>query len=155
MTHTNLRIESRTCIKCGEVKDIPQRHKYANNTCVDCQRIASREYQRLEAIRKGQRVGMIGRKPYPGGFEVTARNKFYGLKAELEKCKSREEWLPLIIRNLNTALNDKEIMEWIKTEKEDEDKPKKQTKIKTDYPDTRGMTWEEWDKLGFGTEGDD
>jgi hypothetical protein len=151
MTHTNLRVESRTCIKCGEVKDITQRYKHATNTCDDCQRIASRHYQKLEAIRKGQRVGVIGRKPYPGGFEVTARNKFYALKAELEKCKNRKEWIPIIIRNLNKTLNDAEIMEWIKTSKEDEDKPKKEKKIQTDYPDTRYMDWDEYER-GLGKE---
>jgi hypothetical protein len=40
-------------------------------------------------------------------------------------------------------------MTWIKTEKEDEPKPKKPNNIKRDYPDTRGMTWEEYQK-GLG-----
>ena len=150
MTHTNHRVESRTCIKCGEVKDILQRHKYAINTCADCQRIASREYQRLEAIRKGQRVGVMGRFPYPGGFDTSARNKFYRLKSELLKCKDRKEWLPIIIRNLDTALNDVDVMNWIKSTK-DEDKPKKQKKIQTDYPDTRYMDWDEYER-GLGSE---
>jgi hypothetical protein len=69
----------------------------------------------------------------------------------LDKCKNRKEWIPILIRNLDVTLNDKEIMEWIKTEKEDEPKAKKPNNIKMDYPDTRGMTWEEYTK-GLGDE---
>ena len=148
MTHTNLRVESRKCIKCGEVKDIPQKHKHATNTCMDCQREASRHYQKLEAIRKGQRIGVMGRFPYPGGFDGAARNKFYRLKSELLKCKDRKEWLPIIIRNLDNALNDVDVMNWIHSTK-DEDKPKKEKKIQTDYPDTRYMDWDEYER-GLG-----
>jgi hypothetical protein len=145
MTHTNHRVESRTCIKCGEVKDIIQRHKHATNTCDDCQRIASRAYQKKESIREGRRIGVMGRFPYPGGgFDTSARTKFYRLKTELLKCKDRKEWLPIIIRNLDTALNDSELMLWIKSTKDD-DKPKKQKRIETDYPDTRYMDWDTYE----------
>jgi hypothetical protein len=143
-----MRTESRTCIKCGEVKDIIQRHKHATNTCDDCSRARQKEYQR-EASEKAGKTHIVGRKPYPGTFDIAARTKFYRLKTELDKCKHREEWLPIIIRNLNTALNDVELMLWIRTEKDDELKPKKPNKIKIDYPDTRGMTWEEYQK-GLG-----
>jgi hypothetical protein len=147
-------IEIRTCIKCGETKEIKQKATHANNVCGECMRSRQKEYAKEAAIKAGKGT-IVGRKPYPGGFDTAARSKFYRLKTELDKCKNRKEWIPIIIRNLDITLNDKEIMEWIKTEKEDEDKPKKQKTIKRDFPDTRGITWEDWEKLGYGTEGDD
>jgi hypothetical protein len=72
----------------------------------------------------------------------------------LDKCKHREEWIPIIVRNLYTAFNDKEIMEWIKSTNDDEPKPKKQKTINKKLPDTRNISWEDWEKLGYGTEED-
>jgi hypothetical protein len=141
-------IEIRTCIKCGETKEIKQKATHANNVCGECMRSRQKEYAKEAAIKAGKGT-VVGRKPYPGTFDIAARNKFYRLKSELEKCKHREEWIPIIIRNLDITLNDVEIMNWIKTEKDDEPKPKKPNNIKADYPDTRGMTWEEYQK-GLG-----
>jgi len=45
-------------------------------------------------------------------------------------------------------------MKWIKSTVDDEPKPKRIKAINKKLPDTRGMTWEEWDKLGYGTEDD-
>ena len=143
-----MRLEIRTCIKCGEEKEIKQRYAHACNTCADCMRARQKVYAKEAAIKAGK-GSIVGRKPYPGTFDIAGRNKFYRLKTELEKCTYREEWIPLIKRNLDITLNDSEIMQWIRTEKEDEAKPKKPNKIKTDYPDTRGMTWDEYEK-GLG-----
>jgi hypothetical protein len=145
-----MRTEIRTCIKCGEEKEIVQKYTHVSSVCSDCFKARQKEYQRQASIKAGK-THIVGRKPYPGTFDIAARTKFYRLKAELDKCKSREEWIPIIIRNLNTAFNDKEIMDWIKTEKDDTPKPKKPNNIKRDYPDTRGMTWEEYQK-GLGEE---
>jgi DNA-directed RNA polymerase subunit M/transcription elongation factor TFIIS len=147
-----MRIEIRTCIKCGEEKEIKQRHIHANNICGDCQRERAKEYAKEVAIKLGK-SNIVGRKPYPNGFDTAGRSKFYRLKTELDKCKNREEWIPIIARNLDITLNDAEIMKWIKSEKEEE-KPKKQKVINRELPDTRGITWEEWDKLGYGSEED-
>jgi hypothetical protein len=149
-----MRIEVRMCIKCGETKEITQRHKHANNICGDCSRATAKLYQREAAIKAGKNIGVVGRKPYPGGFDTAARNKFYRLKTELEKLHYREEWKPILSRNLDVVLNDKEMLEWIKSTKDDEPKPKRIKAINKKLPDTRGMTWEEWEKLGFGTEED-
>jgi hypothetical protein len=149
-----MRIEVRTCIKCGEDKEIKQKLKHANNICGDCAKARSKEYQKEAAIKAGKNIGVVGRKPYPGGFDSAGRNKFYRMKTELDKCKHREEWLPIIIKNLYTAFNDKEIMEWIKSTTDDEPKAKRITNIKRDYPDTRNISWEDWEKLGYGTEED-
>ena len=143
-------LEIRTCIKCGETKEIKQKATHANHVCGECMRSRQKQYAKDAAIKAGKGT-IVGRKPYPGGFDTAARSKFYRLKTELEKCINRKEWIPIIIRNLDITLNDKEIMEWIKTEKEDEPKPKKPNNIKRDYPDTRGMTWEEYTK-GLGDE---
>jgi len=72
----------------------------------------------------------------------------------LDKSNYREEWIPIIRRNLDIVLNDVEMMIWIKSTNDDEPKPKKQKAINRKLPDTRNMTWEEWDKLGYGTEDD-
>jgi hypothetical protein len=149
-----MRIELRTCIKCGEDKEIVQRHKHATNICADCSKALSNKYQREAAIKAGKNIGVVGRKPYPGGFDSAARNKFYRLKTELDKSNYREEWIPIIRRNLDIVLNDVDMMKWIKSTVDDEPKPKKQKAINKKLPDTRGMTWEEWDKLGYGSEED-
>ena len=148
------RIEIRTCIKCGEEKEIKQRHIHANNICGDCAKAYSKVYQKEAAIKAGVNVGVVGRKPYPGGFDTAARNKFYRLKTELDKCNHREEWIPIIRRNLDIVLNDKEMMIWIKSTNDDEPKPKKQKVINRKLPDTRNISWEDWEKLGYGTEED-
>lgn len=142
-----MRIETRTCIKCGEEKEIVQRHKHANNICGDCAKTRSKEYQKEVAIKKGVNVGFVGRKPYPGGFDTVGRNKFYRMKTELGKCNYREEWIPIISRNLDIVLNDVEMMHWIKRQMDDEPKPKRIKAINRKLPDTRAMTWEEWEKL--------
>ena len=152
MTHTNLRIESRTCIKCGEVKDIPQRHKHATNTCVDCQRIASREYQRLEAIREGRRVGQTGRVPYPLTDEYkTPNDKFRKIAKYIFKLKDRDEWIAALRNNLDNAFNNTEVMNWINAHNEDNEPIKRQKVIHSDFPDTRNMTWDEFE-AGLGEE---
>lgn len=143
-----MRIEVRTCIKCGEEKEIKQRHIHANNICGDCAKARSKEYSKEVAIKLGK-SNIVGRKPYPGGFDTAGRSKFYRLKTELDKCKNREEWIPIIARNLDITLNDAEIMKWIKSEKEDESKPKRIKVINRELPDTRGITWEEYTK-GLG-----
>ena len=142
-----MRIEVRTCIKCGETKEIVQRHKHATNTCGDCQRIAGREYQRAEAIREGRRIGLMGRVPYPlpEGYKTTG-NYFKAMSSKTFKCKSRDEWRELM-RNRLLNLNE-DVLRWIYSHNSDEP-IKRQKKIHKDYPDTRGMTWDEYQR-GLG-----
>jgi len=142
-----MRIEVRTCVKCGETKDIPQKHKHATNVCDDCRREASRHYQKMESIREGRRVGATGRVPYPlsEGYSTTG-NYFKSLASKTHKCKKREEWRELMRNRLLNIRED--VLKWINAH--DGDEPtKKQKKIERDYPDTRGMTWEEYQK-GLG-----
>lgn len=150
MTHIKIRVESRVCIKCGETKDIIQRYKHATNTCDDCQRERSKYYQRLAQIKKGKRVGQTGRVPYPLEPEWKHMNdKFRARAKKMKYILDRDEWIQQIRINLEEVFNKKEVMDWIYAHNDDDEKPKKQTKINKEYPDTRYITWEEYEK-GLG-----
>nr|CAB5223269.1 hypothetical protein UFOVP385_20 [uncultured Caudovirales phage] len=147
-----MRIELRTCIKCGETKDIPQPKAHANNICIDCSRKQCREYQRNEAIREGRRQGINGRYPYPlEGKWAYPSQKFNTMAKKMKYMMDREEWVAQIRINYEETINNPLVMEWIKAHKDDTPKPKKQKTINKNYPDTRGMTWEEYMK-GLGEE---
>lgn len=149
MTHTNHRIEIRKCLICEEDKPIPQKHKHATNVCLDCSRTRQREYQRAEAIREGRRVGTTGRIPYPLEEQYTTTgNKFKLMASKTFRTKSKSEWRQLMRERLDAALENVDLMKWINAH--DGDEPiKKQKKIERDYPDTRGMTWDEYER-GLG-----
>ncbi len=149
-----MRTEVRTCIKCGETKDIIQRHKHATNTCDDCQRERAKEYQRAEAIREGRRVGVTGRWPYPLEDKWDYPNqKFNAMAKKMKYMEDREEWVEQIKINLDETINNPLVMEWINAHKADDVKTGKgRGRIAKDYPDTRGMTWEDYMK---GLEEDD
>ena len=149
------RIERRTCVKCGEEKDIPQRYKHATNVCLECQRAASRHYQKLEAIREGRRVGTTGRVPYPLEDKYTTTgNKFKLMASKTFKIRDRSDWRQTMRERLDAALENAELMKWINAHDGEEKKEKKQTKIEKDFPDTRYMTWDEWEAGGWGDETD-
>jgi len=143
-----MRIEVRTCIKCGEDKEIVQRHKHANNICGDCSRKASREYQQQAAIKEGRRKGVQGRYPYPlEGIWSYPNQKFNAMAKKMHHILEREEWIRQLRMNLEETMNNPLVMEWIKAHKDTDDKPKKKrSTIIKDYPDTRGITWEEYQK---------
>lgn len=142
-----MRIEVRTCIKCGEDKEILQRHKHANNICGDCSRAAAKLYQREEAIREGRRIGVAGRFPYPleGKWEYPTQ-KFNAIAMKLKYLMEREDWVKQIKINLDETINNPLVMQWIKSTKDDIQPKKKRSTILKDYPDTRGITWEEYQK---------
>ena len=141
-----MRIETRTCIKCGETKEILQRQIHANNICTDCSRAAAKLYQREEAIREGRRIGVAGRFPYPlEGKWAYPNQKFNAIAKKMHHILEREEWIRQLRINLDETINNPLVMEWIKSTKDDTPKKKRSTIIK-DYPDTRGMTWEEYQK---------
>ena len=145
------RIEVRTCIKCGEEKEIVQKFKYATNTCGDCQREASRIYQREEAIREGRRIGQTGRVPYPLESQWKHINdKFRFMAKKMKRIEDRDKWIQQIRINLEVTFQNKEIMEWIYAHKDDEPTAKKQSKINIDLPDTRKMDWEDFEREGWG-----
>lgn len=142
-----MRIEVRTCVKCGETKEIPQRNSHANNICTECARNYSREYQRAEAIKNGVRIGTTGRVPYPlrDGHRTTG-NLFKCMASKTFKCKTKEEWRGLMKERLDNVFQNDELCRWIFAHNDgDEPKDKKPNKIKEDYPDTRYMTWEDFE----------
>lgn len=148
-----MRIELRTCIHCGETKEIkqPKNSNHASNICLECSRTRGREYQIKAAIKDGRRIGVPGRFPYPlEGKWTYPVQKFNAIAKKLKYMLEREEWVAQIKINLEEALNNPLIMDWIKSAKDDDDVPKKKrSSIVKDFPDTRGMTWEEYQK-GMG-----
>jgi hypothetical protein len=148
------------CIHCKEVKMIPQRHKHKNSICSQCAAQRATEYSRKKAIEQGKRIGQAGRYPYPLGEWEYVTQKFYAVQAELNKCKSREEMQEVMRRNLDKALEDKELMNWINmhdnAERQAEAEKRRTAKKRAkENIDTRHITWEDWDKLGLGEEWDD
>lgn len=149
-----IRTELRTCVHCGEEKEINQRRAYANNICGDCVRARSKAYQRIKAVEIGRRVGQVGRVPYPLEKQWDyIKQKFNTTQNKLMGIKEREDWIQQLRINLDEVLENKPVMDWILAQK-GEKKTKKQTKINKQYPNTRGITWEEWEALGFGGEED-
>jgi len=147
-------IEERTCIHCGETKQIPQpkNRNYASNICLDCSRQRSKEYQKKEAIREGRRIGIMGRFPYPlEGKWAYPTQKFNAMAKKMKYIMEREQWVEQIRINLDETLNNPLVMDWIKSAKDDDKPAKRQKKINKDYPDTRGMTWDEY-TAGLGDE---
>ena len=128
-----MRIEIRTCVRCGETKEILQRSAHANNVCKECARTYSREYQRAEAIKNGRRVGTTGRVPYPlrDGHKTTG-NLFKGMASKTFKCKTKSEWRQLMKERLNQTFQNAELMSWINAHDDNEPKDKKQKRIQTE-----------------------
>lgn len=145
-----MRIEVRTCIKCGEEKEIEQRHTFATNICRECRNKKSLEYNTIRALKNGRRPGTTGRRPYPlrDGYTLTGP-LFKAMASKTFKCKTREEWRELMRERLEWVLHNEELSHWIFAHNDNDDKPKKRTKKK---PDTRNMTWEEWEEGGWGND---
>jgi hypothetical protein len=143
-----MRIEVRACIHCGEEKEIPQPKGFARNICKECRNKRSNQYNTAKAIANGRKVGQTGRVPYPlpEGFKTT-NEYFRSLAKETFSIKNREQSIELMRTRLNETLEKDNVMKWINGH--EEDKPKRITQIKKDYPDTRYITWEEYQK-GLG-----
>jgi phage FluMu protein Com len=139
------------CVKCDEIKQIPQKQKHATNVCLDCQRARQREYAKIEAEKEGRRAGVMGRFPYPlEGKWSYPNQKFNAMAKIMGHITDRDEWIAQIRINYYETINNPLVMEWINAHKGDDDRPAKgQKKINKEYPDTRGMTWEEYQR-GLG-----
>lgn len=137
------------CIHCGELKEIPQKMNHTTRVCCDCRRDRAREYQREAAIKKGKRVGTTGRLPYPlrDGYTLTGP-LFKAMATKTFRCKTKEEWRKLMRERLDELFKNEELCRWIFAHKGDDDEKPTKTrgKIKKNFPDTRGMTWEEYQK---------
>jgi len=142
--------ELRKCIKCGEEKQIPQRNpKAKNNICNQCGNTYAREHARKKAIKDGKRVGIKGRLPYPGGFEETAREKLLQRKKELDKIKDREVWIEVIRQRFEEIINNKELMDYINA-RGDNTSEREERMQKEEKEDIHLMTWEDYERGGWG-----
>ncbi len=144
-----MNIELRECIKCGETKEIPQPKNHTSNICIVCRNTAARIYSERRAEEKGKRKGIMGRLPYPlEGKWAYPNQKFQSINKVFKKLHFRNEWIEQIKINLEITFNNKEVMDWINAHK-DEAPLKRQKKIERDYPDTKNMTWDEFER-GLG-----
>lgn len=148
-----MRTEIRTCIHCGETKEIEQKHTYATNICKQCRSKAANEYNKIRALKNGRREGTTGRRPYPlrDGHKLTG-TLFKSMASKTFKCKTRDEWRALMKERLEAVLQNEELSYWIFAHNDNDDKPKKSKEKK---PDTRNMTWEQWEEEGWGDSVDD
>ena len=146
-----MRSEVRTCIHCGETKEIVQKHKFATNICNQCRTKKANDYNKKKALENGRRPATTGRRPYPlrDGYKTTGP-MFKAMSTQTKRCKTKEEWRALMGERLEEVLNNDDLRYWIFSH--NEDKPNKRTKPK---PDTRSMTWEEWEEGGWGDSVDD
>jgi len=153
MTHIEKRIEIRKCIHCGEDKPIEQPEKGSRNICRECRNKRSNQYNTAKALANGRRPGLNGRIPYPMRTKTQTTNQYFrGLAKEIFAIKDRKQSIELMKERLERAFQNEELMRWINGH--DEDKPKKQTQINKDYPNTKNMTWDEWEERGWGDDVD-
>lgn len=144
------------CYHCKEQKELVQRFKHRNNICEDCKKSRQKEYAKKQAIKRGQRIGEMGRYPYPLQGWDYMQQKFRSLAYEMKRTENREEHLELIRRNLDDTLNNAEVMEWIKAhdamERKEEQKKRGEFKKRqeNDLKDTRNMNWDDFDDGGWG-----
>ena len=92
--------------------------------------------------------------PYP--FDTTngvAANRFRRIQKALNKCYTREERREFFQKQLNEA-EELGILLWINDRRDNESKKETQSvsKAKTikKYPDTRNMTWDDYERGGWG-----
>ena len=148
-----MKVEIRTCIHCGETKEIEQKHTFKSNICKECRNKAANKYNKIRALNNGRRPGTTGRRPYPlrDGYTLTGP-LFKAMASKTFKCKTRDEWRALMIERLEAVFQNAELSHWIFAHNDNDDKPNKRRKPK---PDTRSMTWEEWEEGGWGDSVDD
>jgi len=78
-------------------------------------------------------------------------DKFRSIAKKMKKIINREKWIEQIRINLEYTLSNKDIMDWIQSHKDDDNLSKPKNRIEQDYPDTRYMDWDEYER-GLGEE---
>lgn len=141
--------ETRTCNVCSKefhtMKPI--------NRCPPC----TNEWNKKETKRKLEE-GLIQpvehKEIYP--FNTTngeAASRFRDIQKRLKNCYSREERRAFFQKQLDEA-EELGIIKWIfdrrDAESKNENRNKSKGMIKKDYPDTRYMTWDEYEAGGWG-----
>ena len=104
---------STNCRRCG----IEWNEDFSNKqpkraVCKDCYKIQCKEN---DAKYKRERT-LQDRMAINAPLKASVRKPHWDkISAELKQCKKREEWLVIIRRNLETALNDENIKAFINT----------------------------------------
>jgi len=82
-----------------------------------------------------------------------AVKRFHRIQYALRDCKTREERRAHYAKQLK-EIEENGILKWIYDRRDEETKREKRTKtkgkIERDMPDTRGMTWDEYEAGGWG-----
>jgi hypothetical protein len=123
------------------------------NRCPPC----TNEWNKKETKRKLEE-GLIQpvehKEIYP--FNTTngeAASRFRDIQKRLKNCYSREERRAFFQKQLDEA-EELGIIKWIfdrrDAESKNENRNKSKGMIKKDYPDTRYMTWDEYEAGGWG-----
>jgi len=118
--------------------------------------VCTNEWNKIQKQRKideGLIIPLENKLPYP--FNTTngeASSRFKRIQKGLKECYTREERREFFQKQLKEA-EELGIMQWIFDRRDEETKREKRTQtrgmIKKHYPDTRGITWEEYTK-GLG-----
>lgn len=138
------------CIKCNEIKPIPQVFTHKTRICEVCRNKAQKILQakyRMERRLGRESKGAGGRVCYPLGDWKSAKIKFKTLQRELQSIEDRLHWKSLIKTRLEELMTNKPLYEWILNHVSDSPSPmiksKKAKKHKpgpnklNEYPDTR------------------
>ena len=140
--------ETRTCNMCSKefhtMKPI--------NRCTPC----TNEWNKIEKQRKideGLIIPYENKENYPfNTMNGEAANRFNRIQKELKNCYTREERRAFYQKQLKEA-EELGIIKWIFDRRDAETKNENRTQtrgmIKKHYPDTRGMTWDEYQR-GLG-----
>lgn len=109
------------CIKCDQIKSIPQAFIHRTNVCIDCRNKIQRGYQeKYRMLKKGREGrGIGGRIEYPLGNWLNQKHKFNTLKRELESIDDRGEWQTVIKSRLDALMQNSEVYNWILNHKSD------------------------------------
>jgi hypothetical protein len=120
-------------------------------------KFCTNEFNKKETKRKleeGLIEALEHKQPYP--FDTTngeAGSRFRRIQKALDGCNSREERRELFHKQLQEA-EELGILLWIYDRRDSDTKKETQSKsrgmIKKDYPDTRNMTWDDYEREGLG-----
>lgn len=141
--------EDRICMDCGNGFHTMQ----PTNRCNECKKIWTRNRQK-EKLELGLIEKHTPKENYPFGTQNgEAARRFKRIQKGLNKCFSREERREYYNNQLREA-EELGILTWIydrrDSESNSEGRVKRETKIKKEYPDTRNIDWEEFERGGWG-----
>ena len=117
-----------TCIKCGQIKPIPQKYSHRTNVCIQCRNEQQKgyNYQHRKYNKNPYTIeGVAGRQPYPLDPQWKHLNqRFRVMQRELLEIKYREDWRKLISQRLDDVLNNDRLYHWIIAHKSNQPVPK-------------------------------